>query len=297
MAHDERDSTHHSTAELKDTFGTIGNETRAEILRILGEDPYSGLSFSELRSRLDEDIDSGQFNYHLKQLLGRFVSRTDDGYTLRPEGVTLYRMICAGSFTRELSLDPFPAGFDCYFCGTGVEAEYETGIIEMVCPGCEYQYGRARLPPSAVDPEEPRAALSLIDQYLRQEILALSSGVCSFCVNELDVTFVPGEEVWLDSVAKLDVMVAFSCDHCGNRHYLSVGLSLLYNSTLIAFFEDHDIDITTVPHWELEFAMTNDTVTVDDTDPWEVTLRVSRNDETLTLTVDEDLTVLEAVRE
>jgi len=290
------DATHHSTTAVKETFATIGNETRAEILRILGEDPYAELSFSELRSRMTEDIDSGQFNYHLKQLRGQFIDQTDDGYTLRPEGVTLYRLIRAGSFTQELQLEPFDINLDCYFCGAAVEAHYETGVFSIVCAGCAYQYGKARLPPSAIDPDEPRAALSLIDQYLRQNILALSRGVCPFCVNRLDISFVPGEEVWMDSARELDVLVKYACDHCGNRHYLSIGLSLLYNASLIAFFERHDIDITTVPHWELEFAITNDAVTVHETDPWEVSLEVGRGGERLEFVVDHDLTVLETHR-
>ena len=94
-------------------FALIGNETRAAILRSLGEDPHAEVPFSELRSRVDEGLDSGQFNYHLKQLLGRFVDRTEDGYTLRPEGIALYRRIRAGTFTRQVSVGPREAGFDC----------------------------------------------------------------------------------------------------------------------------------------------------------------------------------------
>jgi len=291
------ETTREPTAALKETFATVGNETRAEILRILGEDPYDELPFSELRSRMEGDIDSGQFNYHLQKLIGQFVDRTDDGYTLRPEGVTLYRLIRAESFTQELRLEPFDADFDCHFCGSAVEARYETGIFELACPGCEYQYGKSRLPPSAIDPDDPHAALSLIDRYLRRNILSLSEGVCPFCVNRLDIGFVPGEDVWMESAAEIDVFVEYACDHCGNGHYLSVGLSLLYDSSLIAFFEDHGVDITAVPHWEIEFAMTDDAVTVRNTDPWEVSLSVSRDDETLVTVVDDDLTVLERRRE
>ncbi|WP_336325825.1 helix-turn-helix domain-containing protein [Halovenus sp. HT40] len=297
MEYDGDEQRAHSTAELKETFATIGNETRAEILRILGQQPHTERSFSELRAELDEQIDSGQFNYHLQQLLGQFVSEGEDGYTLRPEGVILYRLIRTGSFTQELHLDPFDTGFECHFCGTVVQARYETGVLEMECPGCESPYGRARLPPSAIDPAEPESALTLIDQYLRQEILALSNRVCPFCVNELDTTFLPGDEVWTDGASNLDLFVEYRCDHCGNRHYLTVGLSLLYNSSLIAFFEDHGVDITTVHQWELEFAMTDRAITVEDTDPWEVTLRVTQDNDTCVLTVDEDLTVLDAHRE
>ena len=89
-----------------DAFALVGNETRAEILRVLGEEPWAGLSFSELRSRVDPDLDSGQFNYHLQQLVGQFVRHTDDGYEMRPAGVTLYRTIRAGIFSRTATVDP-----------------------------------------------------------------------------------------------------------------------------------------------------------------------------------------------
>jgi ribosomal protein L37AE/L43A len=297
MNHSEReDSSHGSPAAVKETFATIGNETRAEILRILGEEAHATLSFSELRSRMAGDIDSGQFNYHLQQLQGTFIDHTDDGYTLRPEGVTLYRLIRAGSFTQEVQLEPFRAGFDCYFCESAVEARYETGIFELVCPNCEYTFGRARLPPNAVDSESPHEALSSIDQYLRQNVLALSKGVCPYCVNRLDTSFVLGADVRMESVDDSHVFVEYDCDHCGNGHYLSVGLSLLYDSSLIAFFEDHGVDITSVPHWELRFAITDEAVTVRETDPWEVSFEVTRDDETLVLVIDDDLTVIERNR-
>jgi DNA-binding transcriptional ArsR family regulator len=106
MASDEHDSP--STQEsltAEDAFALIGNETRAEILRVLGQDAHSAFSFSELRSRLNPDIDSSQFNYHLRQFVGHFVEQTNDGYQVRPRGRTLYRMIRAGTFTRHKSFD------------------------------------------------------------------------------------------------------------------------------------------------------------------------------------------------
>jgi len=285
-----------SAAALEETFATVGNETRAEILRVLGETPHTPQSFSELRAALGGEIDSGQFNYHLQQLLGQFVERADEGYLLRPEGIVLYRQIRAGTFTSEVSIDPFGLGFDCHFCGTAVEGRYDPGILEMVCPGCDYQYGRARLPPSAIDPDDPRAALPRIDRYLRQEVLALSDRTCPVCVSELDVSFRQAGEVWPEYDGRLDVLVEFGCAHCGNQHYLSVGVALLHESALVSFFDDHGVDLTSVPHWELAFAMTDTALTVESTDPWRVTLSVTRDDETLVLSVDGDLTVVETER-
>jgi len=107
--------------------------------------------------------------------------------------------------------------------------------------------------------------------------LGLSRGVCPVCVNGLDIDFVPGDDVWMESAARLAVLLGYSCDHCGFRHYLSVGLTLLYHPGLIAFFHDHGTDVTAVPHWELPFAMTDEAVTIDETDPWRLTFRVSRD--------------------
>jgi len=77
---DDDDPTTYGTLSPEETLSLIGNEVRAEILWALsdarggvGSPPV--LSFSELRSRVDADVDSSQFNYHLQQLVGHFVER------------------------------------------------------------------------------------------------------------------------------------------------------------------------------------------------------------------------------
>lgn len=280
----------------EEAFALIGNGTRADILRVLGQEPYTGLSFSELRSRVDEGIDSGQFNYHLQQLIGTFVADTEAGYVLRAEGVGLYRAIRSGAFTGRATIEPFTFGLDCYFCGAPVEASYEDGAFEMECSGCDHTYAHTHAPPSAIEAGDPEAALDRIDRYNRHEMLACIEGVCPVCVNPLSVSFIPGEEGWSDGAERFDVFVRYACDHCGHEQFLTVGLSLLYDPELICFGREHGVDLTAVPHWELEWAMTDHHTTVRATDPWEVTLSVPLGDETLELVVDESVTVLEARR-
>lgn len=277
-----------------EAFALIGNEIRAEILGILGAEPYAGLSFSELRSRVDADLDSSQFNYHLQQLVGQFVEKTDDGYEMRPEGVALYRTIRAGTFNRRATAGPLDAGFDCYFCEGRVEASYADGTFAIQCPDCAHVYTETMAPPSAVADEE--AALANVDQYNRHRLLAAAQGVCTICANGLDTSFVPGEDVWTEGSERLDVFVATECGHCGNQRYTSVGLALLYHPSLVAFLHDRGLDVTAVPHWELEWAMTDRHTTVRSTDPWAVALTVSRGGDTLELVVDEALNVVEENR-
>jgi len=278
-------------AAPEDAFALIGNETRAAILRALGERPHEGVSFSELREAVDPGMDSGQFNYHLSQLTGEFVDRGEDGYTMRAEGLTLYRLIRAGSVNRRVSTDPFDIDLDCYFCGTPVEARYDEGTFELRCPGCEHVYSHTQVPPSAVESGDRRDVLDRIDQYNRHDMLAYARGVCPICVSALEFEFVAGEEVWTDGSGRLDVFVGCHCDHCGSSQYMSVGLALLYHPAIVAFFHDHGVDVTSRPHWEIEWAMTDRYLTVRSTDPWEVALSIPCEGDRLELVVDEELTV------
>jgi DNA-binding transcriptional ArsR family regulator len=291
----EEDTTEAEGLTAEDAFALVGNELRAEILRVLGEVPHEGLSFSELRSRVDEDVDSGQFNYHLQKLVGPFVEDTDDGYVLRAPGLSLYRAIQSGAFNRERSVGPFGAGFDCYFCATPVEASYEDGSFRLTCPGCDHLFASTMLPPSAVEGETAEL-LARVDQYNRHRMLLASRGVCPVCVNPLDLEFVPPEEVWSEGSERLEVFVHRACPHCGRSQYMTVGLALLYHPALISFFYDHGVDLTAVNHWELEFVLSDNHTTVRSRDPWEVELSVTRDGETLELVVDETLNVVETAR-
>jgi DNA-binding transcriptional ArsR family regulator len=279
--------------EPADAFALVGNETRAAILRALGQDPWSGLSFSELRSRVDAEMDSGQFNYHLQQLVGQFVRHTDDGYEMRPAGATLYRTIRAGTFNRRASVEPFAAGFDCYFCGTTAEASYDDGIFRLTCPGCDHVYSHTMVPPSAVEGVDRAELLAQVDQYNRHTMLAFARGVCPICVSAVDREFMPGTEAWTEGSDRFDLFVHHTCDHCGNQHFMTVGLAMLYRPAFVCFFHERGLDVTSVPHWELPFAMTDRDVTVHSRDPWEVALETTYDGDRLELVVDEDLALVE----
>lgn len=67
-----------------DALETLAHETRLSILRTLA-DADRPLRFSELRKRIGL-TDTGKFNYHLSELLGRFVRESDGGYELGPAG-------------------------------------------------------------------------------------------------------------------------------------------------------------------------------------------------------------------
>jgi DNA-binding transcriptional ArsR family regulator len=282
------------TAE--EAFGLLGDELRADILRVLGETPYEGLSFSELRERVDEGVDSGQFNYHLQKPVGPFVENTDDGCVLRAPGLAVYRAIGSGAFNRSVTLEPFDAGFECYFCSAPVEAAHEDGSFRLACPGCDHRFASTDLPPSAVEGSDEAELLARVDRYTRHRMLAASRGVCPVRACGMEPAFVPAEELWSEGSERLEVFASWSCDHCGRSHHMPVGLALLYHPALVSFFHDHGVDVTSVNHWEPEFALSDNHTTVRSRDPWAVELAVSRGGETLELVVDENVAVVETNR-
>lgn len=282
---------------VDEAFALVGHDLRAEILRVLGERPHEGLSFSELRREVDADVDSGQFNYHLRKLVGHFVEQTGDGYVLRPAGLALYRAIRSGTFTQRVALEDVDAGFDCYHCGSPVELSLEDGWLEMTCTGCDHVYTTSWLPPSAVAGDR-ESLLDRLDQYNRHLYLAATKGVCPVCASELSLEFVPGAEMDLGETGteRHEAFVSRHCSHCGRTQYMPVGMTLLYHPVVVSFFHDHGRDVTATPHWELEWAMTDRTLTVQSRDPWAFSLEIPCEDELLEVVVDDGLAVVESAR-
>ena len=284
--------------EPGEAFALVGNETRAAVVRALGEaggreHARPTLSFSELRRRVDVDVRSSQFNYHLQQLVGSFVEHVDDGYRLHRVGMRLYRTIIAGTFTRRELLDPLEVGVDCYFCDSAIEAAYEDAQFTVWCRGCGHAYIRMLVPPSAVDTDDEAELLARVDQFNRRDLLAYGRGVCTICAHPLDTQLTPAADAPMAGSEQLDVFAHRPCDHCGAQPHVTLGLALLYDPDVVSFFRERGLDVTSTPVWALEFAMTDRYTTVRSTDPWEVALELTRDGDTLELVVDGDLNVVE----
>lgn len=293
-----------------EAFALVGNRVRAEILRTLsrargGEGELRALSFSELRSRTDLEVNSSQFNYHLQQLLGTFVERREErtaqldarmagdakaGYVLRPEGTVLTRTIRARAVANDGSIEPFDTDLDCFYCGTTVEATYGNALFMARCPGCDYTY-EYDFAPAGGGTDDERATLARIGDYLRHRRLTVADGVCPRCANRLQSAFVRPAETAYPRTDRREVLVNRWCDHCGERAFLRTGELLLREPALVGFCDDHDVDVRTARLWELEFAATDRYVTVQSTDPWRVSFRLDLGRDAFDVVLEDDLSV------
>lgn len=279
-----------------DVFGLVGNEIRADIIRVFGDARVEErhppvLTFSELRSRTDTTIDSSRFNYHLQQLVGHYLERVDEGYRMRPPGRALYQTIRAGTFEGDQTVHLGDAGFTCHYCETMVEASIDAGNVVVRCPECEYVYAIAGAPPGAG--EDGSVDLAQIGAFYHHRHLAFARGICVTCGNEPGLELVRPGGLPFSDADRQKVYVYRSCENCGDQRHLSLGTALAPNPAVTAFCLDHGVDVLSTPLWELTFAATDRFVTVHSSDPWEVALEITYDDDTLELVVDGELNIVE----
>jgi len=280
-------------------FSLVGNEIRAAIIRVFGDARLEQrsrptLSFSEMRSAIDQDPHSSQFNYHLQKLVGNFLEKTESGYRMRPEGHALYKRIAAGTFGPREAPSPLDAGFECHHCETDVEARFEDGLVRIKCPGCDYLYEIAFIPPGSVATEE--GLLEQVAMYAKHEHLAVARGLCPTCGSSLTSEFVDPEATPFEGGHRDKIAVYRSCTYCTEERYLSVGEILLADTEVIAFCQMNGDNVIEQPLWEVDFAATDRYVTVEGTDPWRVALKIRYDDTKLRLVIDEDLQIVNRTR-
>jgi hypothetical protein len=133
-----------------------------------------------------------------------------------------------------------------------------------VCPGCTGRVRRSFLGPGDVLP-------AAVVGHSTAERLGPSSG--------------PG--------------FVFECEQCGVWYHLVMGKTLLFEPAAVEFFRDHGLDLHEVPLWTLPWcvaAAAGEYSTVVSESPLRVAVRIPLEDETLTVTVDEDLEVVDTER-
>lgn len=310
---------------LIDAFELLSNEIRLSILLALWEayDPYSTnepVAFSDLYDSVAVR-DSGQFTYHLDKLTGHFVEKTDDGYRLRNAGHRIVQAVIAGAGLDDRTLPPTEIEMSCYRCGAPVELTYENERLYLICTECEGNVGPASSAPS---PTGTIAAHSFNPAGLTNRTpgevfvagtielfksLGLSiRGVCPRCSGRVESSMhicdrhePEPDEACPNCGTPHEVRVKYVCSVCKHRETYPAQAAVHGHPAIVAFCYEHGIERT----FDLDDPEACGRLwggplqkehTLVSEDPVRVRISTPGNGETLHVTIDEELDVIDVTK-
>ncbi len=236
----------------------LSNETRFDILRALATQRFtatdaSGMTFSDLFAAVDTD-DSGNFNYHLKRLLGRLVTKDGESYQLTHGGVQLFSSLQATTYApdherRSLSLDQ-----SCPLCENPLVATYEEGFLAIGCG--EHVIIEIYVHPSWIESLSIEEFLDRVSLLLHHHIEKIVDGFCPLCYGPL------GYELRRDD-DPYPIQYHYPCQQCGTELRLRPQQTVLSHVDVASFYRERGIELHETPPWEL-YETYGDTWVVDD---------------------------------
>jgi hypothetical protein len=237
---------------LADAFWQLGEETRLRIVVALWRrQEEAPLSYAALKRAVDVR-DNGRFNYHLRQLLGTFVTKADEGYRPSAAAAAACRGVVAG----------LPAGDDrwgvaldaaCPDCRAELFGVYDAGRFAVRCPDGDRTVVAAPMPPAGVAARDDRTILRAFDRCVRADVSAAREGVCLDCGGVASLSWaladVPDSRDRAPSSA--GVRVHSTCDRCGPRGTVGAGAVLLAEPAVVSLAHERGVDLGTTPLWKL----------------------------------------------
>jgi DNA-binding transcriptional ArsR family regulator len=292
-------------ADPDEVFGLLSNDTRVRILRALWETGDEEATFSELREAVGMR-DSGQFNYHLDELVGRFVERTGNGYELTRAGKRINGAIEAGAYTASGSIDPLELEEPCPTCGGGRTFHYEDETVRVECADCPVSY-RFGVPPAAFAGHDRESIPAVASRYLRTKIERITNGFCPFCDGPLTPTVAPIPELEPDADAadehedvpeavaeQVEAVpwVQYTCGQCAAEPTVGLTLAFIDHPAVVSFYYARGADVRDRAVWDFGDGDPEQQV-VRSREPFRASVTYEADGDSLTLTVDEDLAVVD----
>lgn len=276
-----------SDGPLNDAIGLVSHEVRAGILVALAEHQRehpraAALSFSDLRERVGHD-DPGNFNYHLKRLLGTLVEKTEEGYRLSDVGHHFVAVLHSGRFDPDRRREFPDAETACLLCGGASTVTYEDGSLRVAC-----EAGHTSL--LNVGPEllERHSLTTALDVAVRRTLLEARStmdDVCPYCGGATSGTVARFPE---DPVA---VTFEWTCERCGAFLQNTAGGCVLYHPAVVGFCYRRGVDVFDDAWTALAEHVGDGTVVSED--PLRVQVAVTLAGDRLVLILDESTSAVD----
>lgn len=297
-----------------EAFALLGDETRLRVLQTLGV-ANEPLAFSELFDRIDYH-DSSNFNYHLEKLDGHFVRKTDEGYALRQAGRHVVEAILSGAVTDDPVLEPTTVDKPCAVCSAPIEVAFHQERVKLHCSECdglfsESQLGGDRfpqfgnhgyipLPPAGLRGRTATEVLHAAELWVVAEMRIAARGVCPKCsaTVERSISVCETHDAMdgrcSECGRRFEATVTTTCTNCLFEVEIGIPAFLMIHTELKGFMIEHGIDPMSPEGFDFPYAAVEETI--HSHEPFKARYAFTAADESLKLTVDEDLSVIDVTR-
>lgn len=267
-----------------DIFRLLADDTRVDILCAVAVAQYeleeigSGaaeLAFSEIYDHVDVD-NTSKLSYHLGELTGTYLQKSDDGYSLSHAGERIVRFILSGNYEQPGSFGPEPVDGVCVFCGEeALEGKLSHQFFRIDCTACGQQVTGQPITPAQVRTRDSESLVQSVKLRSAEDGKQVRQGMCPECGADLSADVVAVPESPLPDADSFLVMS--TCEECLREYNSPLTYSVVYHPASIAFYWDRGVDVTTMGIWEfheyvLDGLWTSEQ-TASDPEEYEVVLR------------------------
>lgn len=302
----------------EEAFAVLGDGTRLDIIRALWragalheyddlDTSATTIPFSELRRRVDVD-DNGQFNYHLSKLTPHFVRQTDGGYRLSEAGKKIARTVIAiaGEHSPDVAEE---VNTECPVCGATMTVTYDDQWLRFTCTECEGVFGdtvpegtilQSPFPPAGLSGQTPDEALTTGIYRCMLDLTYMMQGVCRECAGSIQATISVCDD---HEVADGNTCEAcgspfatwgeIRCGTCQFGKRLPIEICVMGLAPVIAFLYQQEVDVLAPSIDEIVDVLGTQFSTSVTEDPIRVRVTIDAGDDELTLTLDDEMTVLD----
>lgn len=311
----DAESSDSSVLSPDEAFAVLGDEARLQILQTLGEADES-LVFSELFARVEYD-DSSNFHYHLNKLLDHFIEKTDAGYALRQAGRRVVDAILSGAVTDDPVLEPTAVDKTCSVCSAPIKVAFHQERVKLHCPECDGIVSESRLegnrfdafgnqgfiplPPAGVQGRTATEVLHAAELWVATNIRTAAKGICPRCsatVEQSTIVCEPHDATdgrCDECGLRFEANARLTCTNCLFDESVFVPAYLAIHTELMGFMIEHGIDPDSPEGFDFPMASVDEMVLSKD--PFEARYTFIVDDDALALTVDDDLSVIDATRD
>lgn len=246
-----------------EAFEILGSEKRLAILLTLWEayEPFSGdnaITFSELYDRVGLH-DSGQFTYHLDKLVGPFVEKTEEGYSLTTRAEQVLHAVLAGTLSEHASFEAEPIDVECDRCGEPVVIDYRDNKLVERCTNCRGRWWNPDFPsgllkslyrpPVGLRDRTPQEFHRHGNTWDRYQFMSMIEGVCPDCSGTVEKTIdVCDDHVLRDGsvcehcLSFWEMQLRFVCNTCKKNMKTAPFAPIHTNLRAKAFYHAHGMD-------------------------------------------------------